>query len=64
MKKKIRSGFKSEYCIVFSEKGKNKQDIIIVPRKFKVNDKVRLRLKKKVFDKSDVRYYSKEIYIV
>ena len=49
---------------IFWEKGKNKQDIIIVPRKFKVNDKVRLRLKKKVFDKSDVRYYSKEIYIV
>jgi hypothetical protein len=49
---------------IFWEKGKNNQDIIIVPRKFKVNDKVRLRLKKKVFDKSDVRYYSKEIYIV
>ena len=51
------------YKIIF-EKGKNNQDIIIVPRKFKLNDKVRLRLKKKVFDKSDVRYYSKEIYIV
>ena len=49
---------------IFFEKGKNKQDIIIVPRKFKVNDKVRLRLKKKVFDKSDVLYFSKEVYIV
>ena len=49
---------------IFFEKGENKQDIIIVPRKFKVNDKVRLRLKKKVFDKSDVLYFSKEVYIV
>ena len=32
---------------IFYNKGKNKQDILIVPRTFKVNDKVRLRLKKK-----------------
>ena len=49
---------------IFFKKGKNKQDIIIVPRIFKVNDKVRLRLKKKVFDKSDVLYFSKEVYII
>ena len=49
---------------IFFEKGENKQDIIIVPRRFKINDKVRLRLKKKVFDKSDVLYYSKDIYII
>ncbi len=29
---------------IFYNKGKNKQDILIVPRTFKVNDKVRLRL--------------------
>ena len=35
-----------------------------MPRTFKVNDKVRLRLKKKVFDKGDTLYYSQEIYII
>jgi hypothetical protein len=35
---------------IFYKKGENKQDIIIVPRTFKINDKVRLRLKKKLFD--------------
>ena len=49
---------------IFFEKGKNNQDIIIVPRTFKVNDKVRLRLKKKVFEKGDIRYYSKDVYII
>lgn len=49
---------------IFFKKGENKQDIIIVPRRFKINDKVRLRLKKKVFDKSDVLYFSKEVYII
>ena len=49
---------------IFFKKGENKQDIIIVPRRFKINDKVRLRLKKKIFDKSDVLYFSKEIYII
>lgn len=49
---------------IFHEKGQNNQDIIIVPRIFKIYDHVRLRLKKKVFDKSDVRYYSKEVYII
>jgi hypothetical protein len=49
---------------IFYNKGKNKQDILIVPRTFKVNDKVRLRLKKKIFDKGDTLYYSREIYII
>ena len=49
---------------IFFKKGENKQDIIIVLRRFKINDKVRLRLKKKIFDKSDVLYFSKEIYII
>ena len=49
---------------IFFKKGKNKQDILIVPRTFKIKDKVRLRLKKKIFDKSDVLYFSKEIYII
>ena len=49
---------------IFYNKGKNKQDILIVPRTFKVNDKVRLRLKKKIFDKGDVLYYSREVYII
>ena len=49
---------------IFYKKGENKQDIIIVPRTFKINDKVRLRLKKKIFDKGDSIYYSKEVYII
>lgn len=49
---------------IFYKKGKNKQDIIIVPKIFKINDKVRLRLKKKIFDKGDSVYYSKEVYII
>jgi hypothetical protein len=49
---------------IFYKKGENKQDIIIVPRTFKINDKVRLRLKKKIFDKGDSVYYSKEVYII
>ena len=49
---------------VFYNKGKNNQNIIIVPRTFKINDKVKLRLKKKIFDKGDVLYYSKEVYII
>jgi hypothetical protein len=47
---------------IFFEKGKNNQDIIIVPRRFNINDKVRIKLKKKVFDKGDILYYSKEAY--
>ena len=49
---------------IFYNRGKNNQDIIIVPRIFKINDKVRLRLKKKIFHKGDVLYYSKEVYII
>jgi len=49
---------------IFYGKGKNKQDIIIVPRRFNINDKVRLKLKKKIFDKGDSIYYSKEVYII
>jgi len=47
---------------VFFEKGKNNQDIIIVPRRFNINDKVRIKFKKKAFDKGDILYYSKESY--
>ena len=47
---------------VFFEKGKNNQNIIIVPRKFNINDKVRIKFKKKAFDKGDILYYSKEAY--
>jgi hypothetical protein len=47
---------------IFYKNKKNNQDIVIVPRKFKINDKVRLKLKKKVFDKGDVLFYSKEAY--
>jgi hypothetical protein len=47
---------------IFFKNAKNKQDIIIVPRDFKVCDKVRLKLKKKVFAKGDSLSYSKEIY--
>jgi len=47
---------------IFFKKAKNKQDVIIVPRDFKVGDKVRLKIKKKVFDKGDSLSYSKEVY--
>ena len=47
---------------IFFEKGKNNQDIIIVPRRFNINDKVRIKFKKKAFDKGDILYYSKEEY--
>lgn len=47
---------------IFCENGENKQDIIIVPRRFNINDKIRIKLKKKIFDKGDVLYYSKDIY--
>ena len=47
---------------IFYEKGNNNQDIIIVPRKFNINDKVRIKLKKKAFDKGDILYYSHDVY--
>jgi len=47
---------------IFFEKGKNNQDIIMVPRRFNINDKVRIKFKKKAFDKGDILYYSKESY--
>ena len=39
---------------IFHNKGTNNQKVIFIPRRFKVGDKVRLRLKKKVFDKGDI----------
>lgn len=49
---------------IFKNKGDNNQDVKIIPRVFKVGDKVRLKLKKKIFDKGDILYYSKDIYII
>jgi hypothetical protein len=49
---------------IFYKNGVNDQDIIIVPRIYSVGDKVRLKIKKKVFGKGDELTYSKEIYTI
>jgi len=49
---------------IFYKKAKNKQDIIIVFNKFKVGDKVRLKLKRTIFNKGDNLMYSKEVYTI
>jgi hypothetical protein len=49
---------------IFRKKGKNNQDIVIVPRSLNVGDSVRLLIKKNTFDKGDRETYSKEIYTI
>jgi hypothetical protein len=49
---------------IFYKKHKNKQDILVVLNKFKIGDKVRIKLKKKIFDKGDLKTYSDDIYII
>ena len=49
---------------IFYKKGINKQDVIIVPRNFNVGDQVRIKLKKRIFDKGDELTYSKEVYTI
>ena len=47
---------------IFFKSGQNKQDILIVPRDLEVGDSVRIKIKKKVFDKGDIETYSREVY--
>lgn len=47
-----------------SKKYFKKSKFIDIKRRFKIGDKVRLKLKKKVFDKGDIVYYSKEAYMI
>lgn len=47
---------------VFFGKALNKQDIVILPMKFKRGDRVRLRSKKKNFAKGDEETFSREVY--
>ena len=35
-----------------------------MPNTFKVGDQVRLRIKKKIFDKGDLTTHSKEVYLI
>jgi hypothetical protein len=49
---------------IFNNDASNKQTIIIVPNKFKLNDKVRLKIKKNIFSKGDELTYSKEIFTI
>jgi hypothetical protein len=49
---------------IFYKKQKNNQDIIVVLNKFKVNDKVRIKLKRTIFSKNDCLTYSKDVYTI
>ena len=42
----------------------NEQNIIKLPNTFKIGDQVRLKIKKKLFDKNDLTTHSKEIYLI
>ncbi len=58
------STIKATPADVWQRKDINKQKIIKKPAIFKVGDKVRLKIKKQVFDKGDVITHSKEVYII
>jgi len=47
---------------IFFKGKKNKQDIIVVLNKFKIGDNVRIKIKKTIFDKGDLRLFSNQIY--
>ena len=49
---------------IFHEGSENKQTVIIVPNKFKVGDKIRLKLKKSIFSKGDELTYSPEVFTI
>ena len=42
----------------------NEQKIIKLPNNFQVGDQVRLKIKKKIFDKNDLITHSKEVYLI
>lgn len=47
---------------IFIKGHKNKQDIFVVLGKFKIGDNVRIKIKKKVFDKGDLQIFSNDVY--
>jgi hypothetical protein len=49
---------------IFTRKAINKQNVTVIKSKFKVGDKVRKVITKKIFDKGDAIKYSKEIYTI
>jgi len=60
----FHSTIKTTPLKVWEGKEKNKQVIVYLLNTFKVNDQVRIKRNKKIFDKGDVITYSKELYIV
>lgn len=60
----IHRTIKAKPADVFDGKDVNRQKIIRVEYVFKVGDVVRIKLKRKVFDKGDVLTYSKDTYII
>ena len=49
---------------VFHGKDTNKQTINRAPHDFTIGDKVRIKRKKKIFDKGDLHTYSKDVFVV
>jgi len=47
---------------IFYKGHKNKQDIFVLLDKFKIGDNVKIKIKKKIFDKGDIKLYSNETY--
>jgi ribosomal protein L21E len=47
---------------IFIEGHKNKQDIFVLLDKFKIGDNVKIKIKKSVFDKGDIKLFSNESY--
>lgn len=60
----IHSTIKNRPFDVFTGKKYNEQEYTFFSNPFKVNDKVRIKRKRKVFDKGDQIKFSKEIYVV
>jgi hypothetical protein len=42
----------------------NEQKIIKLPNNYKLGDQVRLKIKKKIFDKGDITTHSKEVFLI
>lgn len=60
----IHGTIKNKPIEIFNGKKFNEQHFTFVDNPFKINDKVRIKRKKKIFSKGDEIKFSKEIYIV
>lgn len=49
---------------IFHDKKPNKQEVVSLKPSYKIGDKVRLVIKKKVFSKGDEIKYSKDVYLI